>query len=328
MHVKSNSTMKAIRVMKFGAPDVLQIEDVPDLTAGPGQVVVAVHAAGVNPVETYIRSGSYAKLPALPYTPGSDGAGVILELGAGVSDWRVGQRVYVAGSLSGTYAGQTLCDSAHLHPLPDTISFAEGAALGVPYTTAHFALFHRGQAKAGETVLIHGATGGVGLATLQLARSAGLTIFATGGTERGRELLLREGAHHVFDHHDPGYLAEIAPANAGRGLDLIVEMLANVNLGHDLSLLAPHGRILVVGSRGPVEINPRELMARNADIRGVMLFLAPAAATADIHRALVAGLEGSALRPIIAREYPLVEAPQAHEAIMTSGAAGKIVLVP
>ena len=320
--------MNAIRVQQFGEPEVLQIAEVPDLTPRPGQVLVRVHAAGVNPVETYVRSGKYAKLPPLPYTPGSDGAGVISALGDGVSDWKVGDRVYLAGSLTGTYAEQALCEPSQLHPLPARISFAQGAALGVPYATAHVALFHRGQAKAGETVLIHGATGGVGLAAVQLARAAGLTVLGTGGTESGRALVLQEGAHAVFDHHAADYPAQILAATNGRGVDLIIEMLANVNLGQDLPLLAPGGRVLVVGSRGPVEINPRDLMARMADIRGVILFGAPPAVLAETHRALVAGLESGALRPIIAREFPLAEAPQAHAAVMTAGAQGKIVLIP
>lgn len=320
--------MKAIRVQSFGEPDVLQVADLPDLAPGPGQLVVQVHAAGVNPVETYIRSGKYAKLPALPYTPGTDGAGVISHVGAGVQGWRIGQRVYLAGSLSGTYAEQALCEPAHVHPLPGTVSFAQGAAIGVPYATAHFALFGRGHAQSGETVLIHGATGGVGLAALQLARAAGLTVLATGGTEDGRALLQRERAHHVFDHHAADYPAQILAATGGHGVNLIVEMLANVNLGKDLPLLAVNGRVCVVGSRGPVEINPRDLMARNADVRGVMLFLAGPTVAAEVHRALGAGLESGALRPIVAREYPLAEAPPAHAAVMQPGAAGKLVLVP
>jgi len=320
--------MNAIRVQQFGEPEVLQIAEVPDLTPGPGQVLVRIHAAGVNPVETYIRSGKYAKLPPLPCTPGSDGAGVIAALGEGVSDWKVGDRVYLAGSLTGTYAEQALCEPSQLHSLPARISFAQGAALGVPYATAHFALFHRGLAKAGETVLIHGATGGVGLAAVQLARAAGLTVFGTGGTESGRALVLQEGAHAVFDHHAADYPAQILAATNGHGVDLIIEMLANANLGKDLPLLAPGGRVLVVGSRGPVEINPRDLMARMADVRGVILFGAPPDVLAETHRALVAGLESNALRPIIAREFPLAEAPQAHTAVMNAGAQGKIVLIP
>ena len=127
--------MKAIRVQQFGDPEVLHLTEAPGLAPGPGQVVVLVRAAGVNPVETYIRSGKYAKLPPLPYTPGTDGAGVIEQLGAGVEGWQIGQRVYLAGSLSGTYAGQALCEPAHLHPLPDAVSFAQGAAMGIPYAT-------------------------------------------------------------------------------------------------------------------------------------------------------------------------------------------------
>lgn len=320
--------MKAIRVQHFGDPAVLQVAEVPDLTPDSGQILVRLHAAGINPVETYIRSGKYSKLPSLPYTPGSDGAGVISALGEGVSGWNVGDRVYLAGSLTGTYAEQALCDPAQVYRLPDRLTFAQGAALGVPYATAHFALFHRGLAKPGETVLIHGATGGVGLAAVQLARLAGLTVFGTGGTQAGQALLAQEGVHRVFDHHAPDSSAQILAATQGRGVDLIVEMLANVNLSKDLSLLAPQGRVLVVGSRGPVEIHPRDLMTRMADIRGVLLSLAPPAALAAIHRALVAGLESGALRPIIARKFSLDQAPQAHEAVLTAGALGKVVLIP
>jgi NADPH2:quinone reductase len=320
--------MKAIRVQQFGEPEVLQVAEVPDLTPAPGQILVRVHTAGINPVETYIRSGKYAKLPALPYTPGTDGAGIITALGEGVTDWKSGDRVYLAGSLTGTYAEQALCLSTQLHPLPDHVTFAQGAALGVPYTTAHLALFHRGRAVAGETILIHGATGGVGLAAVQIARAAGLTIFGTGGTATGRELVLSQGAQHVFDHYDPQYSAELLAATGGRGVDLILELLANVNLGQDLPLLAAGGRVLVVGSRGPVEINPRDLMARNADIRGVMLGVTPPAIVAESHHAIVAGLNNSTLHPIVARAYPLAQAPQAHISVLAPGASGKIVLLP
>jgi NADPH2:quinone reductase len=319
--------MKAIRVQQFGEPEVLQVAEIPDLMPGAGQILVRLHAAGINPVETYIRAGKYAKLPDLPYTPGSDGAGAVAGLGAGVTGWKVGDRVYLAGSVTGTYAEQALCEPTQVHPLPDAVSFAQGAALGVPYTTAEVALFHRGQAHAGETILIHGATGGVGLAAVQIAHAARLRVLATGGTEAGRALVLREGADAVFDHHAGNYPAQVLDATSGHGVDLILELLANVNLGKDLPMLAAGGRVVVVGSRGPVEINPRDLMARNADIRGVMVFATPAPVLAGVHRALVEGLTKGALRPVIAREYPLVEAPQAHAAVMAAGAMGKIVLV-
>lgn len=319
--------MKAIRVHEFGGPEVLRLENVPDPRPGPGQVVVAVHAVGINPVETYIRAGIYGKRD-FPFIPGTDAAGVVQAVGEGVRRVDVGQRVYVAGSLSGTYAQSTLCKESQVHRLPEPLLFAQGAAIGIPYATAHRALFGRGQAKPGESVLVHGGTGGVGTAAVQLARAAGLTIYATGGTERGLELLAQQGAHHVLNHHAPDYLKHLMSLTDGRGVDLILEMLANVNLAKDLSILAKFGRVVVIGSRGPVEIMPRETMAHDADIRGMTLFNVPEHDLAGIHAALIAGLENATLRPIIGRELPLSAAAQAHELVMSPGAYGKIVLIP
>lgn len=320
--------MKAILVENFGAPEQLRFAQIPAPQPAAGQVLVRICAAGVNPVDTYIRAGTYAQKPPLPYTPGIDGAGEIEAVGEGVSGWSKGQRVYVAGSLSGTYAELAVCAAAQVHALPDNVSFAQGAAIGVPYVTAHFALFHRARARHAETVLVHGATGGVGLAAVQLARAAGLTVFGTAGSAAGFVLIEEQGVRRAFDHHKLGYLDEIKAATDGRGVDVILEMLANVNLGHDLTILAPSGRVAVIGSRGPVEINPRDAMARNADILGVMLFGAPPEVIAGIHDALRTGLESGALRPIVGREFPLAEAAEAHRAVMSPGALGKIVLVP
>lgn len=320
--------MKAIVVKEFGGPEVLELGTLPDPVPGWGQVVVQLEAIGVNPVDTYIRSGNYAAKPKLPYTPGMDGAGVVAALGGGVTHLCEGQRVYVAGSLSGTYAERTLCDASHVHPLPEKASFAQGAALGVPYATAQVGLFARGQALPGETVLVHGGTGGVGLAAIQLARAAGMQILATGGTDAGRQLCREQGAHAVFDHRAPDYLDHILHHTSGRGVDLILKMLANVNLGKDLTLLARGGRVVIIGSRGPVEINPRDLMARNADIRGVMLAQTPPDELARVHAALRGGLETGALQPVIGHEFPLCEAAKAHETVLAPGAMGKIILVP
>lgn len=318
--------MIASRVEQFGGPEVMRTASVEIPEPATGQVLVRLHAAGVNPVDTYIRSGAYGRLPTLPYTPGIDGAGRVEALGTGVEHCHPGERVYVAGTLSGTYAELCLCSADQVHPLPGSVSFSQGAALGVPYATAYRALFQRAAAKPGETVLIHGATGGVGLAALQFAASAGCTVLATGGSEAGRDLLRREGAHAVFDHSEAGYLDRIREHTGGRGVDVILEMLANRNLGHDLPLLTPGGRVVVIGSRGPVEINPREAMARDADIRGVMLFNTPPDALAAIHRAIGAGLADGTLRPIVARQLPLAQAAAAHDTILAPGARGKVVL--
>jgi NADPH2:quinone reductase len=319
--------MKAIKVKEFGGPDVLRLEQVTAPKPAAGEVLVRIHASGVNPVETYIRAGKYARLPELPYTPGNDGAGVVEEVGADVREFKAGDRVYTAGSISGTYAEFALCRKEQIHPLPANVSFAQGAAIGTPYATAYRGLFQRAVAKPGETVLVHGASGGVGTAAVQLARARGLRVFGTAGSDEGLKLVREQGAHEMFDHRVSEHFEQVMKATNGHGVDVIVEMLANVNLGKDLNILAKRGRVVVIGSRGPVEINPRDAMQRDADVRGMILPNTPPAEMASIHAALVAGLENGTLRPVIGKEFPLAEAAQAHQAMMKSGALGKIVLV-
>lgn len=321
--------MKAIRVHEFGGPEVMKLEDGPDLQPGAGQVVVRVHAAGVNPVEAYIRSGAYAVKPNLPYTPGNDAGGTVMAVGEGVPRVKKGDRVYVSGSLSGTYAEQALCSEAQVHRLPDKVSFEQGAAMGVAYGTAYRGLFQRGDAKAAETVLVHGASGGVGTAVVQLARAAGLTVIGTAGSERGLQLVVSEGAHHALNHSSEGYLDQLMKLTDGRGVDLILEMLANKNLAKDLTVLAKKGRVVVIGSRGPIEINPRDAMGRDADIRSTTLLNTTEQEYKQMHAGLVAGLESGTLRPVIGQKVPLAEAARAHAEVMKpSGAHGKIVLMP
>jgi NADPH2:quinone reductase len=317
--------MKAIRVHQFGDPNVLQLEDVPNPEPSAGQVLVRVHAAGVNPVETYIRKGIYGPRQ-FPFTPGTDAGGVVESVGEGVRRCKPGQRVYTSGSLTGTYAELALCTEAQVHPLPDKIPFEQGAALGVPYATAYYGLCLRGHAQAGETLLVHGASGGVGLAAVQISLAAGLTVIGTAGTEAGLKLVSEQGAHHVLNHHAPDYLKQLMPLTDDAGVDFILEMAAHTNLGKDLGVLARNGRVVVVGSRGPVEITPRDLMMRTADIRGMTLMNATPKELAGIHAAIRAGLENGSLRPVIARRIPLAEAAKAHEEVMAPGSTGKIVL--
>jgi NADPH2:quinone reductase len=320
--------MKAIRVSEYGGPAVLKLAEVPDPTPGPGQVVVRNHAVGVNPVDTYLRSNTDNRGPRLPYTPGSDAAGVVEAVGNGVTTVKAGDRVYVGGSLSGAYAQMSLCDQAQVHPLAAGASFAQGAAVNVPYATAFHALFNRAHGQAGETVLVHGASGGVGVGAVQLARARGLVVIGTAGTERGRKLVLEQGAHHVLDHTEPSYLDGLLELTGGRGPDVILEMLANVNLQKDLGVIAMRGRIVVIGNRGTVEVNARLAMSKDAAILGMALFHASPAQLAGIHAALVEGLANGTLRPVVGQELPLGQAARAHEAVLESGAHGKIVLVP
>lgn len=321
--------MKAIVVREFGGPDVMRVEDAPNPVPGPGQVLVRIHAVGVNPVDNYIRKGAYARKPKLPYTPGADAAGTISSVGPEVTGFAPGQRVYIVGTVAGAYgacAELAVCEPAQVHPLPDAVSYEQGAAVGVPYGTAYRALFQRAHARPGEWVLIHGGSGGVGTAAIQLARAAGMVVLATAGTDRGIAHLTAQGVAHPFSHRTTDYLDKILDATGGRGVDVILEMLANVNLNRDLGLLARNGRVIVIGNRGTIEIDPRQAMARDADIRGMILFNTSPAEMAEIHSALGAGLANGTLRPVIGRRFTLADAPLAHDAVMSPGATGKIVL--
>jgi NADPH2:quinone reductase len=320
--------MKAIVVHQFGGPEVLMLEEIPTPKPAAGQVLVRIHAAGVNPYDTYMRAGTYAVKPPLPYTPGSDGAGVIEAVGEGAKRVKPGDRVYTAKTITGAYAQYALTLEEQVHSLPEKVSFGQGAGVWVPYGTAYHALYHSAEARASETVLVHGASGGVGSAAVQMARAMGLTVFGTAGSQKGADLVKREGAHQVFDHSKAGYQEEIMKATGGRGVDIVLEMLANVNLSADLKLLAINGRVIIIGNRGEITINPRDLMLRRASARGFTLWAITPTEEAQIHAGLIAGLENGTLRPIVGKELPLGEAARAHKEILEPGAAGKIVLVP
>ncbi len=320
--------MKAVLVREFGGPEVLKLEEIPTPKPASGQVLVRIHAAGVNPYDTYMCAGTYAIKPPLPYTPGSDAAGVIEAIGDGIKKVKPGDRVYTANTVTGAYAQYALALEEQVHSLPEKISFGQGAGVWVPYGTAYHALHHSAQAHASETVLVHGASGGVGSAAVQMARAMGLTVLGTAGTQKGVDLVRREGAHQVFDHSKAGYQEEILKATGGRGVDIVLEMLANVNLSADLKLLAINGRVIIIGNRGEITINPRDLMLRRASARGFTMWAITPKEEAEIHAGLIAGLENGTLRPVVGKELPLAEAARAHKEILEPGAAGKIVLVP
>lgn len=324
--------MKAIRAHSFGGPEVLQLDDVDHPVPGPGEVVIDIKAAGVNPADTYMRGGAYAIVPDLPYTPGGDASGVISAVGDGVTHLKVGDRVFAGTAMGfnmqGCYAEKVLRPAADVLALPDNVGFKEGATLGVPYATAHYGLFLRGGSKAGEIVFIHGASGSVGTAAIQLAKRAGMIVIGSGGSDRGRQLILDEGADHAVDHTSDGYIDEVKTLTKGQGPEIILEMLANVNLAADLDLVKKYGRIIIIGNRGEVTINPRMTMMKELDVRGLALFNGTRAQMEEIMTDLLSGLADGSLRPIVGREMPLAEAAKSHEAVLEPGAFGKIVLVP
>lgn len=320
--------MKVIEVRQFGGPEVLELVDKVFPEPGPGEVLVRVRAIGVNPVETYIRAGTYPRLPDLPYTPGGNVAGVIERCGPGVEMWTPGRRVYSAATVSGGYGEMALCAGDQLFALPENLSFSQGAAVGVPAATAWRALFIRGEGASGNRVLVHGASGSVGQAAVQLAKGSGMRVSGTAGTEEGCQLVRNLGAEMVCNHSLPGYQQELLQGTGGSGFDLILEMLANKNLEQDLELLGPGGRVVIIGSRGRIEIDPRATMAKETDIRGLAVFNATGEETARTHAGLKKAMEDGILRPTISREMKLADAPLAHELVMRDGNCGKIVLLP
>jgi NADPH:quinone reductase len=324
--------MKAIRVHSFGGPEVLQLETVDDPTPGPGEVVIVLRAAGVNPADTYMRSGTYAVLPKLPYIPGGDGGGLISAVGPDVTEHKVGDRVFVGTALSfdltGCYAEKVKRKASEVLSLPKGVTFAQAAAFGVSYPTAHNALFERGGAQAGETVFIHGASGSVGSSAIQLAKRAGLRVIGSAGTSKGLELVRAEGADHAVNHTEEGYMNEVRRFTGGKGPELILEMLANVNLAADMDVAAKFGRIIVIGNRGEITINPRVAMAKDLDIRGLVLWNATAAQVKSMMLDILAGVAEGSLRPVVGREMRLSEAAVAHLAVLEHGVGGKLVLIP
>lgn len=326
--------LNAIVVHEFGGPEVMRLEEVPMPEPTGTQVLVRVMAAGVNPVDTYLRSGNHAHAPKLPYTPGKDAAGVVESVGESAGRFKLGDRVYTADSLTGTYAEYSLCDESQLGLLPENTGFEAGAGVWTPYATSYRALFEKAQAKAGETVLIHGASGGVGVAAIQWAKNAGLNVIGTAGSDEGKRLVSEQGADLVVDHlsADAEWAAEskrsILEFTGGKGVNIVVEMLANVNLLLDFDVLAMFGRIAVVGNRGTLEFNPRAAMTKDASILGLSLFNAPQSVRDDIHRSIYKGLSDGYLHPAVSRTFELIDAPKAHREVIESRALGKLVIVP
>ncbi|XP_065558832.1 quinone oxidoreductase-like isoform X2 [Artemia franciscana] len=328
MTSKIPNVMKAVRVNEFGGPNVLRVEtDVPVPKHTETQVVIKVGSAGVNPVDTYIRMGLFANLPPLPYIPGRDGAGRVVEVGSKVQTLKPGDRVFFSGA-SGSYAEYVSCEAHSVFPLSNRLSFSQGAALGVPYFTAYRALFIKGGAKPAEKVLVHGASGAVGLAVTQWARANGNVVVGTAGTQQGMDLVKKNGALFVFNHREKGYLEKAAEAVGGEGFDVIIENASDINLGSDLTVIGPRARIIVVGNRGNVEISPRFLMTEEASIIGCALFRSTPAEWKETAAAVISGVETGYLVPVIDKDYQMEAVQDAHANVLSheGGARGKLVL--
>lgn len=312
---------------RFGDASVIVIDEVDLPAPGPEEVLVEVRAAAVTPLDTYLRSGlavgGYTPKP--PYTPGSALAGLVVAAGSGVSGLALGQRVF-AHAASGACAERALCPARRTYPLPGHIDFADGALVAVPYRTAYFSLIDLARAAGGETVLVHGAGGSVGAATVQLARSHGLHVIATcsaGNAERARA----DGAHATVDHRAADWPAAVRAAAAGRAIDIIIEVAAKANLSTDLDLAAARGRIVIVGGQGATSIDPLPVISKGLSLFGVSLPNIPPQRDQQIMAAIVAGLENGTLRPRVSSTFPLHDIIAAHQAVESGRGSGGVALL-
>lgn len=322
--------MKAILIKQFGGAEQLQIGNVSLPCIHEHHVKVKLHAAGINPSDVYTATGTYAVKPNLPYTPGNDGAGVVVEVGADVKGVKVGDRVFVVGGKSkvftGTMAAEIVCEATAVHPLPEHISFEQGAGLGVPALTAYRALVDRAQLKAGQTVFIHGASGAVGLIAVQMAKHLGATVIGTASREEGKALVKEAGADIVLDHITEETVASVLDVTNGEEPDVIIEFLANVNLQADLMLVKKRGVIVVIGNRGDITINPRLMMQKECDVRGMVLWNM----TQEEYEAVTSGvttmLQQQAFAPVVRQAFPFEEASAAFQEVIDGTGNGKVVV--
>lgn len=334
---KCSSMMKAVVLREYGAPDLLKLQEVSRPKAENSEVLVKVNAAGINPVDVHLREGAFMTLPPLPRILGKEVAGIIEEVGPAVTSFKVGDRVACCLPRDGGYAEYVTCPEKNLIHLSDKLTFSQGATLFVAYFIAFRALITKCKIRKGEKLLVHGGSGGVGIASIQIAKAKGLTVFGTASSKHGLEVMRKAGADHVFNHKEKGYLLKTFAGTGTEGFDVIVENCADENLGKDFTVLAKGGRIAVIGMKGThktapdkqkgVSVNPRSLIYTEGQIHGVNLVAMTQEEFDQIRNDVVKGVNEGWLNPIISKEFRLSQVAQAHKYLFSgSGAQGKVVL--
>uniref|UniRef100_A0AC35FJ05 Enoyl reductase (ER) domain-containing protein n=1 Tax=Panagrolaimus sp. PS1159 TaxID=55785 RepID=A0AC35FJ05_9BILA len=319
--------MRAAIVHRFGSASNITYTknaNIPEI--GENQLLIRVKASAVNPVDTYIRSGNYANLPKVPYIPGREGAGIVERVASDVKKFLPGDRVWFTTPVTGSCADFAVVKASAAFSLPEKISFAQGSTLGIAYLTAYRALFIKAKAQPGQTCFIHGASGGVGLAAVQLGKAHGLKVYGTAGSKEGLEIAKKAGVDEVFNHNEANYVDTILEKYPG-GFDVILEMLANVNLNYDLALIAKFGHICIIGNRDKIEIDPRRIMQKESSVVGVFLAHTEPHEYEHMANSINSMLENGTLIPIIDIELPLSNLPDAHNMVIEKSASkGKIVI--
>jgi len=322
--------MKAIHIHEFGGPEVMKFEEAEDLTGGPGQILVEVRAAGVNPVDTTFRSGAHplSKSLKLPWTPGIDAAGEVIEVGAGVEGFEVGDRVFGA-AMTGSYAEKAALNGLRTAHIPSNLSFEDCASFPVVLYTAFYAVVVKAGIQPGQTFLIHAGAGGVGSMAIQIAKASGARVITTVSSKEKADVAASLGADIIVNYRDEDFADRCAAETGGWGVDAVIEMVAADNFDGSCRALKKGGTMVLLGSgtgKNPTgSVNYPPFYSKDIDVRGMSLFNADSVFP-DMLRQVNHLLEAGKVRPLLGEVIPIAEAARAHEVLMTGKVPGKIVL--
>jgi NADPH2:quinone reductase len=324
--------MRAIMCREHGDLSVLRLEEVPDPVPEPGQALVRIRACGINFADSIMAAGRYQNQPELPFTPGSEIAGDIVALGEGAAGFSVGDRVMGLPGRGG-YAELVAVDTARLSPLPANLTYEQAASFAVTYGTSHVSLAHRARLKPGETLLVHGAAGGVGLTAVELGKIMGARVIATAGGPDKLEIARAAGADEAIDYLAEDIRERVKALTGGRGADVIYDPVGGDVFDASLRCVAFEGRILVIGFAGGrvPQIPANHVMVKNVDIIGVNRpaydLLAPEVSRRS-QEELMAWLAEGRIRPLVSKTFPLERAVEGLESVVTRRSTGKVVITP
>ena len=323
--------MKAMRCHGWGPPDSLQLDEFAPVPLGRREVRIRVHAAGVNFADTLMIAGSYQVKPEFPFVPGLEAAGEVIEIGGDVSELRPGHRVLAVLRFGGGYADEIVVNEDAVVPIPPAMDFVTAAAFPVAYGTSHFALTHRGHLQPGETLLVLGAAGGVGLTAVEIGKALGARVIAAAGGPEKLAIARAHGADDLIDYRSESIRDRVRELTGGKGADVVFDPVGGDAFDQALRAVNWEARMLVIGfAAGRIQSVPANLiLVKNISVIGVVWGAQAARDPVLVSRNLAELLrwwEAGRLKPLVARTFPLAEAGAAMQALLSRRYAGKIVL--
>jgi len=324
--------MRAMVATQWGEPSDLQLTELPDPQPGPRQVAIDVRASACNFFDILMVQGKYQVRPPLPFSPGGEVAGVVRAVGPGVDRIAPGDRVFAMLGWGG-FASMALAPVDSVFKMPDSMSFEHGAAFGVVYQTSYFGLVYRAQLRAGETLLVHAAAGGVGLAAVQIGRALGARVLATAGSSAKLEIARQHGAEEAYDYTTPDWVERVKAATGGRGADVIYDPVGGDIFDLSTKCIAFGGRLLVIGfASGRIpSIQVNRILLKNIAVVGLHWGAYRQHDPARIPQAMDALFDlytQGKLRPVVSSTWPLADAARALEEIASRRSVGKVLLLP